>query len=817
MYVNKVSHMRHNLLGIIVLLSSFLLNAQESKTIQATRISSPPKIDGILDDNIWNTLPTFNQFYMLEPSNEGLASQEVRTEVKLAYDDLAVYVAAYMYDDQPDLIPMQFSQRDEVFVQADQFMVALNTYNDGINETRFWVTSAGTIGDSRLTLNNQDFGFNVVFQCRVSRDEKGWYAEYKIPYNTLRFPEVAVQDWSINFFRKLVRQNETHTFNRIDKSIGREAQYSAPVTGVRDIDPPVRLTFFPFAQASYTTFDGESSTEFSGGLDLKYGLSDSFTLDAQLIPDFGQVAFDAVRLNLGPFEQTFSENRAFFTEGTDLFNKGRIFFSRRIGSAPSGRANLEEDETVIDFPGKVNLLNSIKVSGRTKNNLGVGILNSITEQTFATIEDTITGERRDVVVEPLTNYNVFVLDQQFNQNSSISLINTNVTRSGSNFRDANVSGLVFSLANKENSFLASGRTIVSNVNTLDGLKTGFSSEFDFFRTKGNFRYRFGHDFSNTTYDINDLGLNNRNNFNSFVAGASYETFEPTKIFNKYRFNLTARHRRLYSPNVQTGSNVNVSTFFSLKNRDAFGIDASYNTEDNDYFEPRSPGRFVIFDDSFGAGGFISTDYRRRLAFDIRGGYRNWNDQDNQTFYRLNVSPRYRFSEKILLILETSYRKNTNNFGWVDSDATDIFFGRRNITSLENTLNLAYNFDPYKAINLRFRNFWSTADYSSDTFFTLNEDGTRTPTAYDLEERRDPNTNFNIWNLDLSFRWRFAPGSEASLLYRNQVFNQDDLSQLGYSESLDNLFNQPIQHNVSLRVTYFIDYNNIKGIFNKTES
>lgn len=809
--------MRQILLSVIIAIVPLLLTAQESKKIQATRITNPPKIDGLLDDAVWETLPTFNQFYMLEPSNEGLAAQEIQTEVKFAYDDLAVYVAAYMYDDRPDLIPSQFSQRDQVFVQADQFMVALNTYNDGINETRFWVTSAGTIGDSRLTLNNQDFGFDVVFQCRVSRDDKGWYAEYKIPYNTLRFPEVDVQDWSVNFYRRLIRQNETHTFNRIDKSVGREAQYSALVTGVRDIDPPVRLTFFPFAQASYTALDGESTTEFSGGLDLKYGLSDSFTLDAQLIPDFGQVAFDAVRLNLGPFEQTFSENRAFFTEGTDLFNKGRIFFSRRIGSAPTGRVSLNENETITNFPGKVNLLNSIKVSGRTKNNLGVGILNSITEQTFASIEDTETGQMREAVVEPLTNYNVVVLDQQFNQNSSISLINTNVTRSGSDFRDANVSGLVFSLANKENSFLASGRTIVSNVNGLDGLTTGFSSEFDFLRTKGNFRYRFGHDFSNTTYDINDLGLNNRNNFNSFVAGGSYEIFEPVSIFNKYRFNMNVRHRRLYRPDVETSTSVNFNTFFALKSRDAFGLDAGYETEERDYFEPRSPGRFVIFDDSFGAGGFISTDYRRRLAVDIRGGYRDWNDVDDQFFYRLNVSPRYRFSEKLLLILEASYRNVTNNFGWVDSSDTDIFFGRRNITSLENTLSVAYNFDPYKAINLRFRNFWSTADYSADIFFTLNEDGTRTPTNYDLAERRDPNTNFNIWNLDLSFRWRFAPGSEASLLYRNQVFNQDDLSQLGYTESLDNLFDQPVQHTVSLRVTYFIDYNNVKGIFNKKES
>lgn len=800
---------------VLTLTISFSSIAQESKTLQATRITTPPKIDGTLDDSVWENLPVYSDFFMLEPSNEGNASQELRTEVKLAYDDKAVYVAAYMYDNEPDLIPKQFSQRDDTDVQADLFMIALNTYNDGLNETRFWVTSAGTIADSKMSQNNQDFGFDVVFQCRVSSDEKGWYAEYKIPYNALRFPELDVQNWSVNFFRRLVRQNELHSWNRIDKSVGRETQYNGIVTGVTDINPPVRLTFFPFAQGVYSVVDGESATDFSGGLDLKYGLSDSFTLDAQLIPDFGQVTFDNVRLNLGPFEQTFGENRAFFTEGVDLFRKGRIFFSRRIGNGPTGGVGeLADNEEVEGFPSKVNLLNSVKISGRTKNNLGVGFLNSITERTFADIRNTETGERRKVEVEPLTNYNVFVLDQQFNQNSSISVINTNVIRSGSAFRDANVTALAFNLSNKENSFATAGRAIVSNVSFPGNLVTGFQSELDVFKTKGKLRYRAGHDFANTTFNINDLGLNNRNNFNNFVVGGSYEIFEPTKIFNKYRINFTARHRRLYQPNVQTDNIAFVNAFFQLKSRLAFGVDFFTGGKRQDYFEPRVAGRFVTYEPRIGTGGFISTDYRKKLAVDVNYGFNRWFGNQDQTNYRLEISPRFRFSNKFLVIFSSEYSTRIKNFGWVDNTDKDVFLGLRDIDTFENTLDLSYNFDSYKAINLRFRNFWSTADYSRDIFYILNQDGSRTETNYDLAERRNPNTNFNIWNLDLSFRWRFAPGSEASLLYRNQIFNNDDLSTLGYTESLGNLFDQPIQHTISLRITYFIDFNNVRSLFNK---
>lgn len=801
-----------------ILLTALTLTAfaQQNKNLEAKRITNPPKIDGILDDAVWQELTPYGDFNMYQPGNEGTISNEYRTEVKMAYDDTGVYVAAAMYDPDAANILSQFSQRDEIFVQADVFTIALNTYNDGINETRFYVTSAGTIGDASVSLGRQDFSYNVVFNCRVSRDQNGWYAEFKIPYNALRFPETEVQDWSANFYRRLLNKNETHTWNRIENSVGRETQYNGTVSGVSNIKPPVRLTLFPFVQGVTTSFDGETETSFSAGMDVKYGLSDSFTLDATLIPDFGQAAFDQVSLNLGPFEQTFGENRQFFTEGVELFRKGRIFFSRRVGSGPTGSVGeLSDTEQVIDYPSKVNLLNAIKISGRTQDKLGVGFFNAITEKTYATIEDTETGNQREVLVEPFTNYNIVVLDQQFNNNSSISLINTNVTREG-HFRDANVSALAFDVADKGNNFRTSGRVIVSNVNQGNGFKTGMQTELDVFKTKGNWRYRAGHDFANTTLDINDLGLNFRNNFNNFVVGGSYRIFEPTKLFNNYNLGITIRHRRLYKPDVQTGNNINFNTFFQLKSRFAFGTFTNYNTENDDYFEPRVQGRFVTYDPNIGGGGFVSSDYRKKFAYDINFNWRIWDNDNNQNFKGISFSPRYRFSDNFLLVFSSNASKSENNFGWVYNDDANIFFGQRDITNIENTITASYNFDPFKAIDLRFRNSWSTADYSDNVFWTLNEDGTRTLAEYDLANR-DPNTNFNIWNLDLSFRWRFAPGSEATFLYRNQIFNIDDQATINYTDSLSNLFDEPTQHTLSLRVTYFIDYNNVKNLLRKKTS
>ncbi|MDY8135600.1 DUF5916 domain-containing protein [Aquimarina sp. 2201CG5-10] len=796
--------------SVLFFLVFLIVTGQEQKEIIAERINTPPKIDGILDDDVWKKLPANGNFKMWEPGNEGVIPESLQSEVKMAYDDKAVYFAAYLYDDEPDNILRQFSQRDNVFVQADVFYIALNTYNDGVNETRFFVTSAGAIGDARADQFNQDFSYNVVFEAKVSFDEKGWYAEFKIPYNALRFPETDVQNWSVNFYRRLQSRNQSHTWNFIDREVGQQTQYNGLVKGVENIDPPVRLTFFPFVQGLVSSFDGETETDFSAGLDVKYGLSDSFTLDATLIPDFGQAAFDEVRLNLGPFEQTFGENRQFFTEGTELFNKGDIFFSRRVGNGPTGFVSdddLNENEVAGDSPSKVNLLNALKISGRTSGNLGIGFFNAITEKTEVTITDTITGLQRKKVVEPLANYNIFVLDQQFNKNSSLSLINTNVTRNGSDFRDSNVTGLVWNLANKANSYRFTGRTIVSQVNLPGDNIGGFASEIDFDRIKGKIRYGFGHDLANTTYDINDLGVNFRNNFNNFRVNVSYQIFEPTKVFNNYRINVFARHRRLYDPSVKTQNTIGADWFFVTKERFAFGGFSNYNSDTDNYFEPRVPGRFVTFSENVGGNAWVSSDYRKKFAYDIRAGYRHW-FADPQENFSINVSPRYRFSDKFLMIWATDYSVRKNAFGYIDNDDTDVFLGQRNITTIENSLSASYNFDPYKAINLRFRNFWSTADYSDNIFFVLNDDGSRTQTNYDTSEN-DPNANFNIWNLDLSFNWRFAPGSEATLLYRNQIFNLDEFSTINYTESLDNLFNQPIQHNISLRIVYFLDVNNLR--------
>lgn len=798
------------LLALCISLQGF---SQQRKTITASRVETPPKIDGILTDEVWQNLPAYGDFYMFEPDNNGRKERPThKTEVKLAYDDDALYVAAYLYDEEPNKILRQFSQLDNIFVQADFFAITLNTYNDGINETRFFVTSAGTIGDARAEGNNEDFSYNVVFNCHVSFDEKGWYAEFRIPYNALRFPKNEEQNWSINFFRKIMHLNETYVWNYVDRKVGQVTQYNGLVQGIQNINPPLRLMLFPFVQGALTQQDGETKNQLTAGMDIKYGLSDSFTLDATLVPDFGQAAFDNVVLNLGPFEQEFSENRQFFTEGIELFNKGGLFYSRRIGGAPSKRYEVEDllnpNEEIIENPEKVGLLNAVKVSGRTGGNLGIGFFNAITKKTEATIRDSLTGEKRTLITEPIANYNIVTLDQQFNKNSSVTLINTNVTR-GSGFRNANVTGILYNISTPSNAHNFSGGIRISQLK--EGEKTnGVRTNFEVTRTMGKFRWAVGHYFADEKYNSNDMGILFRNNFNEFFSEISYQIFEPTKKFNEYRIGLWVNHNRLYKPDAVTGTSVGAESFFITPSRFAFGGNIRYNSKFNDYFEPRVEGKFVTFSSNIGGNIWVSSDYRKKFAYDIGIGSRVWSTDPQHNLF-IDISPRYRFSDKFLLIWSSQLSKRIKNFGYIDNNEEDVFLGQRTITNIENSLQTSYNFDPYKSINIRFRNFWSTANYKDQLFFRLNDDGTHTPANYDVSAN-NPNINYNIWNLDLSFNWRFAPGSEAILLYRNQVFNEDEKAHLTYTKSLDNLFHQPIQHTLSLRIVYFLDVNNLKNSF-----
>jgi hypothetical protein len=329
---------------IILFFFHVTLASQETKSLEASTVKNTPVIDGILSDEIWKDLDPATDFTLIWPeTRQGKnVPKEYETTAYVGYDQDAIYVGAILKHPHSDKMPKEFSQRDDIWdVNAETFFVTFNTYNDDLNFFGFQITSAGTVGDvySSGPIVSDDFLYDTVFDAKAYISSDGWSLEMAIPYSALRFPEKEVQLWGLNFGRKIESLDETYVWSPVNVNELKYHESNGTLTGVENVSPPVRLFFYPYIQSSINLQKGvKPATSYTAGMDVKYGLSSSFTLDTSLIPDFGQVAFDNVELNLGPFEQEFSENRAFFTEGATLFKiadddmgGGSFFYSRRIG------------------------------------------------------------------------------------------------------------------------------------------------------------------------------------------------------------------------------------------------------------------------------------------------------------------------------------------------------------------------------------------------------------------------------------------------------------------------------------------------------
>ena len=801
--VNKFS------ITILFCLASFLFSfSQTKKSITTQKINKPITIDANLNEESWKNAETASDFVMFEPDNGKAIDNKKKTEVKILYDDEAIYVGALLYDDTPSKIMKEITERDD-FGTTDAFGIFVNGYNDGQQDFRFFVTAAGGQLDCLATEQiGEDFSWNAIWESKVKITDFGWAVEMKIPYAALRFPSDAIQTWGLNFVREIKRDRQVYTWTHVDSKIGAVIQQAGILYGIENIKTPTRLFLIPYSSFYLSGSETQKTKgEFKGGLDVKYGINDAFTLDAILVPDFGQTKFDNVVLNLGPFEQQFNENRPFFTEGTDLFSKGNLLYSRRIGQTPDFYPVLENNEYIDKYPGAINLLNAMKISGRDKDGLGIGFLNAITEKTSAKVLNNDNATSREVIVSPLTNYNVTVFDQRFNQNSSVTFINTNVTRNGS-FRDANVTGLLFDLNNKTNKYNISGGIKSSSINDIENTN-GINASLYLGETSGKFRYSFGGDYISKDFDNNDLGINFRTNYYSIYNNANYRILNPNKTFNTFRINFNS-YFEFYKPTNQIqSSNFNVNLNSTNKKNHYFGGGLNFNPFENyDYYEPRVANRYFVNPKNAGGFFYFSSNYNNKFALDINP-YITHVINENRYEAGINISPRYRFSDKFSLVYSFDYFKQQNDVGFIDFENSDIIFARRDRDTYTNSITSKYSISSVMNFNLSVRHYWSLAE--NNQINTLNTDGSLTPnTTY----TGNKNSNFSTWNLDLSYSWWFAPGSQMSILYRNNASTFEREINKNFNSNFSNLFEDNLNHVLSVSVRYFIDYNQAKNWIKK---
>ncbi len=791
------------------------------RSIPAIKIDQTIKIDGNLDDAAWKNIEASSDFITVTPAF-GKASSK-NTKVKIAYDNTAIYVGAYMYDD-PRNIRKQLTARDVLDRQdVDIFAVGFDTYQDKQNGFVFKVTSANVQGDLKVSQSGggvvYDGSWDAVWESKTSIKTDGWVAEIRIPLSAIRFSKKDIQDWGINFARFTRIENENSSWNAINPNISGELNQWGTWKGLTNIKPPTRLSFLPYLSGGIRVSPTAKGnvTEFlrSGGMDVKYGVSEGFTLDMTLIPDFAQVQSDNIFLNLSPFEVKFVDYRPFFTEGTELFNKAGLFYSRRIGDAPDLSSTVlrtygdDPQYRIIKNPGITRLYNATKFSGRTKGNLGIGIFNAISAPMYAKLKDLTNDSTFSILTEPLTNYNIIVFDQALKNRSSVSFTNTNVLRKG-NSRNANVSSIDLSLFDKKNNhnFSFSGR--YSSIWGKQANYNGFTTVAGFGKVSGVIQYRGTVSVESDKYDPNDLGFIQNNNSFKYNGNIGYIMNKPTRYFLNHNYRINFNNVYLYKPFTWASFNVGASAFFLFKN--FWDLSLSFQTSprwNKDYFvhSNKYTGYFLRRTPYYYFGFNGSSDSRKKLHVSWNlGGAESPLPRD--PYWKGSIGLRYRFNDKFQVNTNMEVLQDRGNWGWAyktNADGSPVI-SRRDVKTNTAIVSAQYNFTSRMNVNIRMRHYWSLL--KNTNFYNLNPDGTWRDTTFFANE----NLNFNTFNVDMFFTWDFLLGSRLTIAWKNALgsnVNIDPYSNLSYFKNFGKAVDNPHSNEVTIKIVYFLDYLKLK--------
>ncbi len=437
--------------------------------VRAVRVARPPVIDGRLDDDAWSAVPASSAFVQNTPA-EGMPATQ-GTEVRIAYDDDALYVAARMLEEDPSKIRRELARRDDGD-DGDLFIIGLDTYHDHLGVFGFALNPSGVRLDAIASKDeeNWDTSWDPVWQGAARIDATGWTAEMRIPLSQLRFPSRAEQLWGVNFFRKQSLRKENDAFVLVKQSERGFASRFAHLVGISGIPAPRRLEALPYVRGQAETrravegdpfFDGNRLTQ-AVGMDVKYGLTSNLTLDATVNPDFGQVEADPAELNLTAFETFFQEKRPFFVEGAQIFDFGagcndfcfsgspQLFYSRRIGRPPSldpqlpfigtgsdPRAVGEVVNSFTDVPTQSRILGAAKLTGRLSGGTSIGLLHAETGRVDGRVDALVREEssaplsrlRYEDPIEPRARYSVLRVRQDFNAGATtVGVLGTSVAR-----------------------------------------------------------------------------------------------------------------------------------------------------------------------------------------------------------------------------------------------------------------------------------------------------------------------------------------------------------------------------------------------------
>lgn len=850
------------------------------KRIYTTKkVSKSPVIDGKLDDTVWDAVVWDGEFTQWMP-DEGKSPAQ-KTKFKIVYDDKNLYIAVRNYDTDPSKIVNRLSRRDGF--DGDWVEINIDSYHDLRTAFSFTITSAGVKGDEAISRNgnNWDSSWNPIWYAKTAIDEEGWTAEMKIPFTQLRFSDKTEHVWGLQVHRRDFRLEERSLWQRIPRDLPGWVSNLGELHGLKDIKPQKQIEIQPYTVGQTETFEKQEGNPFATGknsklnvgLDGKIGITNNLTLDFTINPDFGQVEADPSAIALDGFQIFLREQRPFFVENKNIFDyqiaraqaggpysRDNLFYSRRIGRQPQGGVTALSGE-YVDRPGNTTILGAAKFSGKTKTGWSIGILEAVTQEEFAEIDN--NGTRREVSIEPLTNYFLARVQKEFNNsNTFIGGIVTATNRNfeegdfttlhkaaysggidfkhqwkkrqwyyGGNLAMSKVIGSKEAILNTQMSHLRYFQRVDANHLSVDPNRTsltGHAGNLQFGKSGGgNFTFESGVTWRSPEFEVNDLGFQRKADGITHYTWMGYRTLKPFSIFRSFRVNYN--HWSTYNfdgKHTYLGFNNNNHAEFKNNWRTGFGM--SFNVKAFSVSDLRG-GPMLRLPSSFNSWMYIGSDQRKKVQVNLS---MNQTAGEDSSFQRRGASLRVRYVpfDSFNVSIAPSYRSNSQKLQYIGT--TDFNGNARYLNAnleqqtLSMSLRLNYTITPNLSIQYygspfisrgRYSNFKYITDAQATQFvdrfheFSNNQISyNATNGVYSVDENIDSTTDYSFGNPNFSViefqsnlvaRWEYIPGSEIFLVWSQGIARAGNPMDNLLPSLGDNIFGQTAHNIFLIKATY----------------
>ncbi|HET7733986.1 MAG TPA: DUF5916 domain-containing protein, partial [Paludibacter sp.] len=799
------------------------------RVYNTSRLSTEkPVIDGKLNDVCWKAGEWAGNYTQWIP-NEG-AKPSQPTQMKILYDDKNIYVAIRAFDSIPNKIISKASRRDEL--SGDMVGICFDSYHDRRTGFEFDVSVSGQKVDLLITNPmNADFNWNAVWFVKTAREDSSWTAEYEIPLSQLRYSNDSAQIWGLHAWRWIERYQQESDWEP-QSSTGPGMLYLfGELHGINGLPKSRRLEIMPYMLGKFNTFQKESGNPFADkgrnwtgnvGLDAKIGLTSNFTVDLTVNPDFGQVESDPSVMNLSAFETFYEEKRPFFLEGKNIFSfdfdNSSLFYSRRIGHSPSFYPNLGNNE-FMKFPDNTSILGAAKVSGKTAKGLSIGILASLTASEYATIDS--LGKRSKTGVEPLTNYAIVRVQQDFKQGNTVlggmltstnrfinapqlEFLNRNAYTGGIDFLhqwhdkeyylDAKIVGSAISGSHEAmlNLQQSSARYYqrpdiqYAHLDTAINRLSGYGGDVKIGKgSKGLWRYSTELIWRSAGLDLNDIGYMQLSDVIKQKNSAYYFVNKPVSIFRTYNASLSETNNWDFGLRYLS-SNINISTYLEFLNKWALCATTNYTSPSLDARILRG-GNAMLVPSVWYKSLYLRTDPSQKFTFELNSECSN-SGNGSARYYSVQPTIKYTPFNTLRLSVNMNYSKNRNDLQYVDTKNINTvpryILGEIDQQTLGFTFRVDYNITPELSIQYYGSPFATVGKFSefkrvtnsqassyNDRFSVLMP--TLNGNTYSVSENNNGITNYSFQNpnfdfcqfrSNLVFRWEYRPGSQFYMVW-----------------------------------------------------